>query len=100
MRSMRINQATTAIDAYHAHHGKSADQRNRILNFVASRGGDWSIGEIASELMIEKSTVSARVNELLNQTGELEAKPKRKDRISDVVIRPVGLPGIGQRNLF
>lgn len=97
---MRIAQQETAIGAFHGHAGKSSQQRDLVLQFIRARGGDWSIGEIASELMLEKSTVSARVNELLNQTGELEAKPKRKDRISDVVIRPVGLPGIGQRNLF
>ena len=86
---MRINQTTTAIDAFHAHHGKSAAQRNRVIAFVDSRGGDWSIGEIARALSLEKSTVSARINELLT-TGELEVRPKRKDRVSGVLVRPVG----------
>jgi predicted ArsR family transcriptional regulator len=95
---MLINQTETAIDSFHAHHGKSAAQRERVLRFIESRSGDWSIGEIARGLSLEKSTVSARLNELLT-TGELVAKPKRKDRISGVTVRPVGLPA-AQRILF
>lgn len=95
---MLINQLDTAIDAFHAHHGKSAVQRERVLSFIETRGGDWSIGEIARGLSLEKSTVSARINELL-ATGELDVRPKRKDRVSGVMVRPVGLP-FEQRSLF
>ncbi len=49
---------------------------------------------------MEKSTVSARINELLNDTKELAERPRRKDRISGITIRPVGLPIVGQRELF
>ena len=35
--------------------------------------------------------VSARINEMLHETGDLEEKPKRKDRRSAIRIRPVGL---------
>jgi DNA-binding MarR family transcriptional regulator len=95
---MLIQQTDTAIDAFHAHRGKSAAQRERVIAFIDRQGGDWSIGEIASMMYLEKSTVSARLNELL-ATGELEVRPKRKDLISGVTVRPVGLP-VSQRSLF
>lgn len=99
---MRTAARSTSIDAYHAHRstGQSAQQRTRILEFIKARGGDWSIGEIAQALSLQKSTVSARVNELLNETKELIERPKRKDRISGIRVRPVGLPPVGQGELF
>ena len=98
---MRIAQSFTSCDAYAAHHatGKASAQCARILGFIASRGGDWSIGEVAHALGLEKSTVSARMNELL-ATGELEAKPNRNDRVSGITVRPVGLPVMGQMELI
>lgn len=98
---MLIAQTDTAIDSYHAHRaaGHSAIQRDRILECIAQRGGDWSIGELARELGMEKSTISARVNECLYETHELVEMPKRKDRISEVTVRPVGLP-VRQWRLF
>jgi hypothetical protein len=39
------------------------------------------------------------MNELL-ATGELEAKPNRKDRVSGITVRPVGLPVMGQMELI
>ena len=92
----------TSIDAFHLHRGtgKSAQQRERVLQFIASRGGDWSIGEIARSLGLEKSTVSARVNELVNDTRDLVEKPRRKDRVSGITVRPDGLPIVGQGALF
>lgn len=98
---MRIAAQTTSIDAYHAHcgSGKSAAQRNRILEFIEFRGGDWSIGEIAKALNLEKSTVSARIYELLHETQELAERAKRKDRVSGITVRPVGLP-VRQSELF
>lgn len=103
---MKIAQHETAINAYHTHElcGKAGLQRGRILNFIRAQAGclagfDWSIGELAHALSMEKSTVSARVNELLNGTHELVEKPKRKDRISGITIRPVGLPPVGQMEM-
>ena len=98
---MRIAQHETAIEAYHAHvtTGKAHQQRTRVLEFIRARGGDWSIGEIAHKLGLEKSTVSARINELLHETCDLVDKPKRKDRISGITVRPVGLP-VKQSELF
>jgi len=97
---MRTAVTDTSIDAFHAHRTQSAAQRNRILDFIRARGGDWSIGELADHFGMQKSTVSARVNELLNDTFELVERPRRKDRVSGITIRPVGLPMAGQWELF
>ncbi len=98
---MRTAVTTTSIDAFRAHrgNGRAFAQRDRILHFIREQGGDWSIGELAGALELDKSTVSARVHELLNDTRELVAKPRRKDGMSGVTVRPVGLPA-GQRELF
>jgi len=90
---MRVAAQTTSIDAYHAHQasGMASQQRARILGFITDCGGDWSIGEVAYMLEMEKSTVSARLNEMLAK-GDVVEKPRRKDRVSGVKIRPVGLP--------
>lgn len=99
---MRTAAQLTSIDAYHTHRGtgQSAQQRTRILEFIKARGGDWSIGELAQALTLQKSTVSARVFELLNETKELVERPKRPDRVSGIRVRPVGLPLEGQGELF
>lgn len=99
---MKTAVASTSIEAFHAHtgSGKAGAQRAKLISFIASRGGDWSIGELARALGMEKSTVSARVNEALHETHELVECTKRKDRISGITIRPVGLPVTGQGRLF
>ena len=99
---MRTAATETSIDAFHAHRatGRSAAQRNRLLAFITATGGDWSIGELAYQFGMQKSTVSARINELLNDTHELIERPKRKDRISGITVRPVGLPMVGQMEFF
>lgn len=91
---MLINQAPTACDAFHARSesGLASGQRNTILRFIEASGGSWSIGELAAALEMQKSTVSARLNEMLNEFGMLVAKSKRKDRLSGITIRPVWLP--------
>lgn len=98
---MKIAQAPTACDAYHAHvdGGMASCQRQKILGYIALMGGSWSIGEIAHALHMEKSTVSARVNELLHETHEVVGRQKRKDRISGIMVRPVALPA-KQLDLF
>jgi len=40
------------------------------------------------------------MNEMLNETKDLIERPKRKDRLSGIRIRPVGLPPVGQGELF
>lgn len=84
----------TSINAYHAHHatGRARGQCLRILNYIRDSGGDWSIGELAQALEMDKSAVSARVFELLHDTSELVARPKRPDRVSGISVRPVALP--------
>lgn len=96
-----MRAAQTSVDAFHTHHasGKATDQQGLILAFITERGGNWSIGEIAKAMNLEKSTVSGRLRELLDD-GALVEQPKRKDRVSGVTVRPVGLPAIGQRELF
>ena len=91
---MLINQAPTACDAFHVHseNGLASGQRSKILHFIETNGGSWSIGELADALGMQKSTVSARLNEMLHDFGMLVEKPKRKDRLSNITIRPVGLP--------
>jgi hypothetical protein len=85
---------TTSIEAYREHSGsgKKTAQQLRILAFITNRGGDWTIGELAKAMDLEKSTVSARLHELLHETKQLVAFPKRKDRVSGVTVRPVGFP--------
>lgn len=99
---MKIAQQITAVDAYDAHRacGKARAQRERILDHIKAHGGDWSIGEIAHALRMEKSTASARLNELLYDSGELVDKCRRRDRVSGITVRAVGLPALGQRELF
>lgn len=100
---MRIAQQFTSCDAYAAikSSGTSTHQCARILRHILTHEGDWSIGEIAHALNMEKSTVSARLNAMLNEIDPvIEAKPTRKDRVSGVTVRPVGLVVVGQRRLF
>ena len=90
---MRINQAPTACDAFHAHHTTSARQREEVLSIFSTHGGNWSIGEVAEYMGMQKSTVSARIYELMHQSPPaLVAAPKRKDGFSGVTVRPVCLP--------
>ncbi len=98
---MRIDQQPTACDAYDRHRasGKAAAQRASIVDHIRRHGGDWSIGELAQALTLQKSTVSARLNEAL-ALGDLVEKTRRKDRLSGITIRSVGLPVVGQGRLF
>ena len=99
---MRIAQTITAADAYDRHRssGKAGAQRSAIVDHIRRHGGDWSIGELAHALGLEKSTVSARVNEALYETHQLVEAPRRKDRRSGITVRPVKLPAQGQGELF
>lgn len=98
---MRTAVAESSVACYHAHIEPSAQgaQCARILSFIEKRRGDWSIGEIAKALSMEKSTVSARLNYMVHKTKELEEQPHRKDKVSGITIRPVGIPAT-QRDLF
>lgn len=98
---MRTAVRETSIAQFHAHRaaGLSSGQREAILDLIKRRGGDWSIGEIAEVMGWQKSTVSARINELLYESKQLVEMPKRKDGVSGVLVRPVGLPMV-QADLF
>jgi predicted transcriptional regulator len=98
---MRTAALDTSINAFHAHvgSGRASAQRERIVGFIRQRGGDWSIGELARQLGLEKSTVSARLNESLH-CHELSERPKRRDRVSGITVRPVALPVLEQVELF
>lgn len=91
---MKTQATDTSIDAYHAHvgSGRARLQCDKIVNFIRKHGGNWSIGELAKAMQLEKSTISARVNECIYQLHTLVACDKRRDRISGITIRPVGLP--------
>jgi DNA-binding MarR family transcriptional regulator len=90
---MKIAQVETAINSYHAHvgTGKATQQCHRIMGHIVTKGGDHSIGEIAKALDMEKSTVSARIFELLHEKRMLIECPHRKDKVSGITIRPVGI---------
>ena len=101
---MRTDVQPTSLSSYDAVRasGASSAQCARILAFItANSTTDWSIGEIAHFLSMEKSTVSARLHFMLNEIDPpIVAKPTRKDRRSGVMVRPVGLPVVGQGVLF
>jgi hypothetical protein len=99
---MQTAVQSTSVAAYREHEGtgKAAGQRAHILAYITSHGGDWTICELARAMGLEKSTVSARIWECLNETHELEEAPKRKDRHSGITARPVRLPINGQKELF
>lgn len=85
----------TSIDSYHAHvaTGKAGAQRTRIVEFIRNNGflqADWSIGELAAAMRMERSTVSARLNEML-KAGDLIERPKRPDYVSGIRVRPVAI---------
>ena len=99
---MRIAQAETAIVNYHSRvKNDSERQKLVVLNHSKSCGEPMSIGEVAHDLGWQKSTVSRCMNEMLSEfKPRVVAYPKRKDRISGVMIRPVGIPPVGQQELF
>lgn len=60
--------ATTSIHAYHDHEasGKASTQRARIMAYMRHQTRPVSRREIARALGLETSTVSGRVNELMD----------------------------------
>jgi len=101
---MRTDVQPTSLSAYDEVRasGTTCRQCARILALItANHELDWSIGEIAHALHMEKSTVSARLHFMLNEIDPpIVAKIPRKDRRSNVTVRPVGLPVAGQGDLF
>lgn len=96
---MRTAATQTSARAFHGEVQNFAGfQRQRIIEHITNSNVNWTIGELAHALGMEKSTASARINELL-KSGELVACESRKDRRSGITARPVALPKI-QRVLF
>lgn len=97
---MRTSVRDTSIGAFNTlvATGVQASLHSLIVGYIKQRGGDWTIGELSKALGIEKSTVSARINELLSDAKLVEAS-KRKDRVSGITVRPVALPD-AQGRLF
>ena len=84
---MLINQASTAIDHFYSGKIDKQSQVTKILLSIAD-GRDYTIGEIAHDLRMEKSTVSARRNELIRR--EFVAKGRRRPcRISGVMCETI-----------
>ena len=74
----------TSIDCYHnlIKGKKENTQIKKIFNCV-SELEEATRGEIADRLKMEKSTVSARVNKML-QLGILQEAGRRKDKVSGI----------------
>ena len=67
---MRINQAQTAIEAYHSKDRTTLRDKVALCILTATRQGRRScIGTIAAELGIENSCASARLNEIKEAGG-------------------------------
>ena len=73
-------------------------QFKKIFNCV-SELEEATRGEIADRLKMEKSTVSARVNKML-QLGILQEVGKRKDKVSGIKNYVVSVNKDGQGRLF
>ena len=88
----RINQAPTAIDHFHQSvAGTLAPSlQERIRNYMAGhpRKPDWTIAELAHGMGLDKSTISARRNEML-KLFILEKGPKRHCSITGVKVETV-----------
>lgn len=89
---MRINQSETACDHFHfvVESITGPSLRDRIVAYMQEypRKPDWSIAELAHGMGLEKSTVSARRNELLH-LYILERGEKRHCSITGVKVETV-----------
>jgi hypothetical protein len=91
---MKIQQADTAINHFHlvVSDELAPSLIERIRNFIEGhpRKPDWTIGELAHGLELDKSTISARRNEMLKLLI-LERCEKRCCSISGVKCETVRL---------
>lgn len=97
---MRIAQRETAIEHYHDQvmHHLAKPQHERIL-CAMREDRDYSLSELVILTGIEKSTISARVNEL-RALNRLECAPRRPCSVTNVCIIPSRLPVRGQLRLI
>ena len=100
-RLILINAQDTQIEAFHCHtdSGRAQAQQDLIYSIMERLGGDWSIGEMANYTRLDKSTVSARMFHLREKLRKISWSTKRKDKVSNVTVKPMCLPKI-QRELF
>jgi predicted ArsR family transcriptional regulator len=70
----------TSVEAYR--HLDASSQYTLILSLMRE-GGEWCIADCARELHLERSTVSARFNELRNM-GKLEYAGKRPSQATGI----------------
>lgn len=91
---MLTNVAETSIACFHnfVEPTSSHGQRARILS-VIRQGRDYSLSELSALTNIEKSTMSARVNEL-RADGQLVKAPRRKCSRTGITVIPSKLPSI------
>lgn len=90
MRVTAIQETSMMAYCVHKENGQQSRQQMSVISVLENAGCDMSIGEIAVELGLEKSSVSARVNELIAKE-QLVVAPRRTDKISGRLVRPVRL---------
>ncbi|TFH72379.1 transcriptional regulator [Gammaproteobacteria bacterium LSUCC0112] len=73
---MSHNTAQTSVEAYR--HYDASSLYSLILGLMRD-GGEWCISDLGEELGIERSTISARMNELRNM-GKFEYAGKKPSR--------------------
>lgn len=71
----------TSIEAYR--HLDASSLYDLILGLLRE-GGEWCISDVADELHLERSTVSARLNELKHM-GRLEYAGKKPSRRTGIM---------------
>lgn len=89
---MRTQVTETSIDAYHSRSRRTIGQLqcDRIVEYV-ERAGSATIAEIAKALSMEKSSVSARRNELI-AAGRLVQGVRRQCAVTGRSVQSVELP--------
>lgn len=97
---MKIAQRDTAIDCHREHviRNLAKPQYDRILNSMRE-DRDYSLSELSVLTGIEKSTISARINEL-RAVGRIETAEKRRCSVTQITITPSRLPAHGQLRLI
>jgi DNA-binding MarR family transcriptional regulator len=87
---MRTAVTAESIQSFREHRdsGLMSDQQRRVmLALHRSPGRDWSLSELRDATGIEKSTLSARVNELC-EMRYLERVEQRPCSVSGKTVRP------------
>jgi Mn-dependent DtxR family transcriptional regulator len=70
----------TSVQAYMEFDSKSLHD---LIRNLMSDGGEWCFADVARKLKLERSTVSARLNEL-RHAGALEYTGKRRSKATNV----------------